>query len=293
MTTPSIVRDLPRLRPRPRDAHKGTFGRVLVVAGSVGMAGAAVLAGSAALRGGAGIVQVAVAEPILPTVAASQPCYLTAPLPADGQGRLSRAAIAVLSPLVEAASAVVVGPGLGASDDVAAVVADLLGGCRSPLLLDADALNSLVGRTALLKQRKGPFVLTPHPGEFARLTGLTTAAVQADRQNLAASFARDHGGVLLLKGADTIVTDGSRVYVNTTGNPGMATGGMGDVLSGLLGAMLASGELRPFEATVLAAHLHGLAGDLAREHRGETSLIATDVLDHLANAFRARHAGGA
>lgn len=292
MTTPAItlVRDVPSLPPRPRDAHKGTFGRVLVVAGSVGMSGAAVLAGSAALRGGAGLVQVAVPEPILPTVAAVQPCYLTAPLPADGQGRLGRAAVPALLPLVEAADALVIGPGLGHSDDVAAVVCELLQKTDRPLVLDADALNVLVGRTELLNRHSGPRVLTPHPGEFARLINSTTAAVQADRQALAVSFAREVGGVVLLKGAGTVVTDGSRVYVNTTGNPGMATGGVGDVLSGLLGALLAAGQLAPFEATVFAAHLHGLAGDLARGQKGETALIATDVLDHLADAFRSREA---
>jgi NAD(P)H-hydrate epimerase len=294
MTSPSValVHEVPSLSPRPRDAHKGLYGRVLVVAGSVGMSGAAVLAGSAALRGGAGIVQVAVAEPILPTVAAGQPCYLTAPLPADGRGRLSRAAVAALEPLVEAASAVVVGPGLGSSDDVAAVVCALLENCRLPMVLDADGLNSIAGRTGVLKGNKGPRVLTPHPGEFGRLLGSTAAAVQADRRREATAFAREHGVVLLLKGADTIVTDGSRAYVNTTGNPGMATGGMGDVLSGLLGALLASKELPPFEATVLGAYLHGLAGDLACFHKGEAALIATDVLDHLADAFRSRARAG-
>jgi NAD(P)H-hydrate epimerase len=197
----------------------------------------------------------------------------------------------VLLPLVEAASAVVAGPGLGASDDVCVLVRELLDQTRLPLVLDADALNSLAGRTRLLKQHKGPLVLTPHPGEFARLIGSTTAAVQADRQKLAVAFAREHGGVLLLKGADTIVTDGARLYVNTTGNPGMATGGSGDVLSGLLGALLASGSLPPFEATVLGAYLHGLAGDRARDARGETALIATDLLEHLSDAFLAHQAG--
>jgi len=288
----TLVRDVPTLPPRPRDAHKGTFGRVLVVAGSVGMSGAAALAGSAALRGGAGIVQVAVPEPILTTVAAHQPCYLTSPLPADEHGRLSHAAVAALLPLVESASSVVVGPGLGASDDVAGLVRELLGQARLPLVLDADALNSLAG-TGWLEQHRGPRILTPHPGEFARLIGSTTQAVQADRQGLAVSFAREHGGVLLLKGAGTVVTDGSRVYVNTTGNPGMATGGSGDVLSGLLGALLASGRMPPFEVAVLGAFLHGRAGDLACADKGETSLIATDLLDRLPDAFRSLDGAGA
>lgn len=285
------VHDVPRLPARPRDAHKGTFGNVLVVAGSVGMAGAAVLAGSAALRGGAGLVRVAVPEPILPTVAAAQPCYVTAALPADGQGRVSSAAVPVLLALAETADAVVLGPGLGGGPDVAVVVREMLGCSRLPLVLDADALNSLAGRTSPLRDHKGPRVLTPHPGEFARLTGRDVASVQRDRVALASAFALGHGGVLLLKGADTVVTDGARVYVNATGNPGMATGGVGDVLSGLLGALLAAG-VAAFDAAVLGAHLHGLAGDRARDRKGETALIATDVLDHLADAFVAHQAKG-
>ncbi len=240
---PIPVHDVPRLAPRPVDAHKGTFGKVLVVAGSLGMSGAAVLAGSAALRGGAGLVQVAVPEPILPLVAAAQPCYLTVPLPADGHGRMALPALGVLSHLVDAASATVIGPGLGPSDEVAAVVHDLLAVPDRPMVLDADALNVLAGRLDWLAQAGGPRILTPHPGEFARLDGCDTATVQAQRQERALRFARQHHCVLVLKGAGTLVTDGRRLYVNSTGNPGMATGGSGDVLSGLLGALLAPGTL--------------------------------------------------
>jgi NAD(P)H-hydrate epimerase len=286
------IRQVPHLPARPADAHKGTFGKVLVVAGSVGMSGAAVLAGSAALRGGAGLVQLAVAEPIVPIVAANQPCYMTAPLPADAEGRVALPALGVLAQLVQSASAIVAGPGLGRSDDVSAVVDELLA-AEVPLVLDADALNSLAGRVDVLTRRKGPLVLTPHPGEFARLDGCDTAAVQANRQERAVAFARRRQGVVLvLKGAGTIVTDGRRVYTNTTGNPGMATGGSGDVLAGLLGALLAGRALEPFDAVVLGVYLHGLAGDLARDERGETSLIATDLLDYLPAAFRRHGAKG-
>jgi NAD(P)H-hydrate epimerase len=280
------VRQVPRLPPRPADAHKGTFGKVLVVAGSTGMSGAAVLAGTAALRGGAGLVQVAVPEPVAAVVAASQPCYLTAPLPADIEGRLALPGLGVLTQLTLSASAVVAGPGLGRSDDITTLVGDLVAATEAPLVLDADALNSLAGRLDGLSRRTAPAVLTPHPGEFARLVGGDTAAVQADRQERAVAFARAHGVIVVLKGAGTVVTDGRRVYINTTGNPGMATGGTGDVLSGLLGALLAGRALEPFDAAVLAVYLHGLAGDLARDDLGETSLIATDLLDYLPRAFR-------
>jgi ADP-dependent NAD(P)H-hydrate dehydratase len=216
---------------------------------------------------------------------------MTVPLPADGQGRLARAALAGLLEHAAAASAVVVGPGLGQSEDVAAVVRSLVDQVAAPLVVDADALNVLGARPVLLCQRKRPFVLTPHPGEFGRLRGQDTRTVQTNRQALAVEFARDFGGVLVLKGAGTIVTDGPRVYVNTTGNPGMATGGSGDVLSGMLGALLAQG-LEAFSATVLAVFIHGLAGDLARDDKGETGLIAMDLIAYMPAAFRRLAAKG-
>jgi NAD(P)H-hydrate epimerase len=191
--------------------------------------------------------------------------------------------------LALSASAVVAGPGLGQSDDVSAIVGDLVAATEAPLVLDADALNSLARRPESLSGRKEPTVLTPHPGEFARLSSCDTATVQAGRRERAVEFARRHGVILVLKGAGTIVTDGHCIYTNTTGNPGMATGGTGDVLSGLLGALLAGRALEPFDAAVLAVYLHGLAGDLARDDLGETSLVASDLLDYLPGAFR-RHA---
>ncbi len=288
-TDPALVRDVPRLPPRRPDAHKGVFGKVLVVAGSVGMSGAAVLAGTAALRGGAGLVQLAVPEPIGPIVAAGQICCTTAWLPADGHGRLSRSALPVVLELARSATAVVAGPGLGQSEDVRAVVQALLVEVTQPLLLDADALNVLGTDPGALRVRTAPLVLTPHPGEFARLCGSDTKSVQADRQRMAVEFARRHGGVLVLKGAGTVVTDGARAYTNTTGNPGMAKGGSGDVLSGLVGALLAQ-RLPPFDAAALGVYLHGLAGDLARERLGEVALLATDLVDELPGALRA-HAG--
>jgi NAD(P)H-hydrate epimerase len=286
-----VTRDVPRLPPRPPEAHKGTFGKVLVVAGSAGMSGAAVLAGTAALRGGAGLVQIAVPERVGPVVAAGQPCCTTAWLPADEHGRLARAALPAVLELARSATAVAAGPGLGQSPDIQALVGALIEEVERPLVLDADALNVLASDPAVLKRRQAPFVLTPHPGEFARLAGSDTRSVQAARQEQAVAFARRYGGVLVLKGAGTVVTDGRRLYVNTTGNPGMATGGSGDVLTGLLGALAAQG-LEAFAASVLGVYLHGRAGDLARDERGEASLIAWDLLEQLAAAFLSHSAAG-
>jgi ADP-dependent NAD(P)H-hydrate dehydratase len=285
----TTVTQIPRLLPRQRDGNKGTYGKVLVVAGSRGMSGAAILAGTAALRAGAGLVQVAVPDAIADIVASAQPCYMTAALPYDPNGRLRRQADREIDRLRKSADVVVIGPGLGLNDDIAEVVKDLVDSPGCPLLLDADALNAVASRPDLLARLAGPhgeIVMTPHPGEFARLIGSDPQTVQARRRELAVAFAREHGIVLVLKGAGTVVTDGHRVYVNATGNPGMATGGTGDVLSGILGALIAQGFAN-FDASVLGVYLHGLAGDIARDRVGEVSLIATDLIDHLPEAFRA------
>ena len=279
------VTDVPHLPPRPPDANKGTFGRVLIVSGSRGMSGAAVLCAGAALRGGAGLVRLAVPEDILPIVAAANPCYTTAPLPQDDNGRLSAAALPQLLELVRDNSVAALGAGLGQSDDIGALLVAVLEQTATPLVLDADALNVLVGRLDALRKHPGPIVLTPHPGEFARLLGCDIPTVQARREELAASFAATHGIVMVLKGHGTVVTDGRRVFVNTTGNPGMATGGSGDVLGGLIAALLGQ-KMETFAAAQLGVYLHGLAGDLASEQVGEVSLIASDLLHFLPRAFQ-------
>jgi NAD(P)H-hydrate epimerase len=283
-----VVTALPALAARAADSNKGNYGRVLVVAGSRGMSGAAVLSASAALRGGAGLVYLAVPKEIQPIVAAANPCYLTAPLSEDSEGRLDMAALTDLLALAEGKTVIAAGPGLGHGHGVAAVVEWLVTQAAVPLVLDADALNALQGRASLLKNGPGPRVLTPHPGEFARLIGGDIASVQADRQGQAQRFAAEHGVVLLLKGQGTIVTDGRRMYRNTTGNPGMATGGTGDVLTGLIAALLGQG-LEPFAAAQLGAWWHGRAGDLARNELGELCLIASDLLHYLPRAWRERN----
>src|SRR5207247_826239 len=182
----------------------------------------------------------------------------------------------------------VLGPGLGHNPELGNLLQTLLAETTQPLVLDADALNALVPHLGVLAVRQGPLVLTPHPGEFARLAGLETSAVQARRQELAVQFAQTQRVILVLKGAGTVVTDGQRVYVNTTGNPGMATGGTGDVLGGLIAALLGQ-RLPAFEAAQLGVHLHGLAGDLPRDQLGEVSPMASRVLDFLPSAMPLPH----
>ena len=282
--TPGVqtVSALPSLPVRPADGHKGTFGTVLAVAGSRGMSGAAVLCGSAAVRGGAGLVRVACPADIQTVVSGGNPCYLTSGLTgSDHAGDYAEQ----VERLSKSANVIAVGPGMGQSDAVRNLVRHLVLTGDKPLVLDADALNVLSPVPEKLRDRGAPTVLTPHPGEFARLTNTTTAQVQSNRLNTAIGFASQWNVVLVLKGQHTIVTDGGRVFVNGTGNPGMATGGTGDVLTGVVAALVAQG-MTAFDAAVLGTWVHGRAGDLAAAAVGMTALCATDVLSYLPAALR-------
>lgn len=270
---------------RPVEGNKGTFGRALILAGSVGMSGAAALAGMAALRGGAGLVTVAVPAPIQPIVAGFEPSYMTLALPATAAGQFSRLAVSSLEHLVPHASAVACGPGWGQSAELAEILGWLIQNARQPLVIDADGLNLLSKSPDMLGRSAGPRILTPHPGEFARLIDSDVATVQLQRIDLAVEFAAQHRVVVLLKGAGTVITDGRRVAVNTTGNSGMGTGGTGDVLTGLITALLGQG-LEPFAAARLGAHLHGLAGDLAAAELSQPALIASDLPRYFGPAWR-------
>lgn len=273
---------LPRLPERARDAHKGHFGLALIVGGSRGMAGAVGLAGMAALRGGAGLVRLAVPQPVQHTVAAFEPSYMTLALPADSAGRIAAAAYEQIVELAQPATVVACGPGLGRSWELDQMVGRLYQELGQPMVIDADALNALSEEPDELVRPGGPRILTPHPGEFARLVGRRQAA--EEREAAAVELASRCGIVMVLKGHHTLITDGSRKATNRTGNPGMATGGSGDVLTGLIAALL-SQRLGPFDAARLGAHLHGLAGDLAAAELGEVSMIASDLLRFLPKAF--------
>jgi ADP-dependent NAD(P)H-hydrate dehydratase len=288
--TIEIVNSLPTLPPRAPDSNKGDFGRVLVVGGSRGMSGAAVLCASAALRAGAGLVRIAVPAEMLRIVATANLCCTTAALPQDSDGRLSKAALEPILRLSEANDVLAVGPGLDRSEDLSALLPDLVAKCDKPMVIDADGLNAFVDQADRLRGGAAPRILTPHPGEFARLANIDVKTLQARRRDAAVEFAREHDCIVVLKGQGTIVTDGRRVSKNSTGNPGMATGGTGDVLTGVIAALLGQ-RLVPFEAAQLGVYLHGLAGDLARDQIGEVSLIATDLLDFLPPAIRQLSAG--
>ena len=283
MTT-SDRAELPPLRPRPAEGHKGTFGRVLVAAGSFGMSGAAALSGLGALRGGAGLVSLAVPRGIVSTVASIEPSYLTIPLPEDEQGRIAAEAVTTIESQASKMSVVAIGPGWGRSNGLTQLAEQLYANVPLPMVIDADALNALAERKTW-STHAGPRILTPHPGEFARMTDSSIEGVQQQRDESALRFAAEHDVVIVLKGHRTVVTDGTRLHHNTTGNSGMATGGTGDVLTGLLSALLAQGY-EPFEAAQLGAWLHGRAGDLASGVHSEPGMIASDVASSLGAAWR-------
>lgn len=270
--------------------HKGHFGHVLVVAGSVGKAGAAALTGWGALRSGAGLVTIATPSPVRVEVASFAPELMTEALPASRSGELAKGAAARALALAEGCSVLAVGPGVGAG--AAAEIRTLVARSPLPIVLDADGVNAFAGRLDALAKRRAPLVVTPHPGEAARLLGTSVDEVQADRVAAARAIARRADAVAVLKGYRTIVADPSGVaFINPTGNPGMATAGMGDALTGIIAALLGQG-LDPLDGAVLGAYLHGLAADLAVDEGAETeaSLTTSAVLDALAAAFDALRA---
>ena len=286
-------------QPRARSANKGNFGHVLVVGGALGLAGgkagAPAMAAIAALRAGAGLVTAAVPAPALPVVASFAPELMTLPLAATRTGEIAEtnATAARLAALLKGKTVLAVGPGLGQSADAAQFLAALLAASQIPVVVDADALNLIAAKprvlAALAKQARAgrTVVLTPHPGEMARLCKSTTADVQAARVETARTFAQLHGMTVVLKGARTVVAhpDGT-VAVNTTGNPAMAKGGSGDVLTGVVAALLAQHASEPARAVEAAVCLHGLAADLAIENADEHTLLATDTLRAFSQAFR-------
>lgn len=277
---------LPVLPPRAADSHKGDYGRALLVGGSRGMCGAIALAGMAALRGGAGLVTLAVPQSVQDAVARFSACYMTRGLP-EANGLLAKLAARHIREAEREATAVAIGPGLGRSDILTDIIDAVCGKHPRPIVFDADALFAIAERQKLLDASGGPRVLTPHPGEFRLLTGKRPEG--SDRIAFAAELARRDSNqrtVIVLKGHRTVVTDGERYSLNQTGNPGMATGGSGDVLTGIITALLCQG-LSPFDAARLGAHVHGLAGDMAALEVGQVSLIASDIIDYLPQAFQA------
>lgn len=271
--------------PRPADSHKGTYGRLLTVCGSYGMAGAALLCARAALRSGVGLLTTAVPQRVYPLLASAVPEAVFLPLPDTDAGRLSPEAAELLCRALSGATAVAMGPGLGADAGIAALVERVLRESPCPVVLDADGINSLNPHILVEETVLAPLILTPHPGEMARLLNEPIDRVQRHRREIVRRFADETGVTLVLKGHHTLIgAPGKPLLENPTGNPGMATGGSGDVLAGIIGALVAQG-MTPYDAAACGVYLHGAAGDRAAARLSQHSLLPSDVIEELPNLF--------
>src|SRR5579864_1794793 len=278
----------PLIGPRPLAANKGNFGHVLVIGGSVGKAGAAAMAGMAALRTGAGLSTVATPKSVLATVAGFHPELMTEPCEETEAGTISLRALeyAHMDDLVKGKTVLAIGPGISRNNETSEFVRTVVQKYSVPTVLDADGLNAFEGASEKVSGAGRTLVITPHPGEMARLTGLSIPEIQRNRIEVARTFAREHDAIVVLKGHRTLIANpNGEIWVNTTGNPGMATGGTGDVLTGMVAGMIAQNPSRVIEAVTAAVYLHGLAGDVACEFTGEQSLVATDLIKALPKAF--------
>lgn len=268
-------------KPRASNAHKGTTGHLLAIAGSPGKTGAAAMTAMSAMRSGAGLVTVGVPEGINPILENQVLEAMTHPLPETSEGSLGGSAFGEITALLSGKQCLAIGPGLGAHEATGDLVRRVIGESPHPIVIDADGLNSLVGQMEVLRTAEAPIVLTPHPGEMARLTGRTTGEIQQDRMGIARAFAMDHNIHLVLKGAGTLIAhpDG-RVFINPTGNAGMASGGMGDVLTGLIAGLITQGY-SPEAATHAAVYLHGMAADALADARGPIGFLAGDIVNRI------------
>ncbi len=284
LITPELVSEL--LPERPADAHKGVFGKVLLLAGSVGLTGAAVLAARSALRAGVGLAKIGCPRTVLPIIASEVIEATTLPLPdVAKKGALALRGLGEIRKAIEEHEAVVIGPGIGRHRETFELVRRLLLSLEKPAIVDADGLNALEGHVNVLEDTPADLVITPHPGEFKRLTGAMPPEEIHERIKVARKFALEYQTVLVLKGSPTIVADiDGTCYLNQTGNSGMATGGTGDVLSGLIGSLLAQG-MSPIHAAVCGVYIHGYAGDFAARYQTGRTMIAGDLINYFPDVF--------
>lgn len=277
------VKKFPKRSP---DSHKGDYGHVLVIAGASGYTGAAYLTSQAAILSGSGLVTLAIGKSLYNIMAAKLTEVMIKPFFETKDYGLSLLAEKELIAFIEKCSVVAMGPGISQNKETQNLIRNLISRIDKPVVLDADGINALVGHPGTLKGLKSKMVLTPHPGELSRLIGKSVEEISGDRKDIALKFASEYNTVLVLKGYKTIVAEpGGEYYINETGNPGMATGGSGDVLTGMIASFIGQG-LDPFTASILGVHFHGLAGDLALKEKGALSLIATDLLNKLPDVLK-------
>lgn len=272
LTHQDVLKILPD---RPADAHKGNFGRILLLCGSVGYTGAAALSAMGAIRSGAGLVYLGVPESIYAIEAVKLTEPIVFPLPEEN-GKLSEASLTEILERLPQMDAVLIGPGLGQSAGTLAVTRAVLESCSCPVVVDADGINVLKAHMDIVRERQSPTILTPHPGEFARVGGMAGQ----DRAAAAVQFAQDNHCIVVLKGRGTIITDGERCFRNPTGNPGMAVGGSGDVLAGIIVSLIGQG-IEPLKAAACGAWLHGAAGDICAREIGQYGMLPSDMLEVL------------
>jgi len=284
---PDFAEIFRKIYPRKSDTHKGDYGKILVLAGSSGMIGAACLASLAALKSGAGLVYLGIPGSLGGVVESKLTEVITVPLPETKQGTVSIRALKELKSISDGCDCILIGPGLSRNNSTQELIRKFVLSVEKRVLLDADGLNAFENNAGLLKKRsKESLILTPHLGEFSRLLNIPARKIKDGRENFAEDFAKEFNLTLVLKGYQTIViSGGGGIYINGTGNPGMATAGSGDVLSGVIAGLMAQG-LSDFEAASFGVYIHGRAGDIAAENRSEISLVAGDIVDFLHVVFK-------
>lgn len=285
----------PLVPPRPRYSHKGNYGHVLIVAGSKGKTGAALMAAKACLRSGAGLVTLGIPESLSNVFQSRVTEEMTLSLPDRGDGTLSQEAVKIIIDFLNnKATTLAIGPGIGVSPDTKKILKNLIRNSNVPMVIDADGINSLKGERAVLSKANSPIILTPHPGEMARLLYkrgrgkilINVQDIEKERIDIALSFSEETGVYLVLKGVPTVIAEpNGKVYINSTGNPGMASAGTGDVLTGMISGFLSQGLL-PVHASILGVYMHGFAGDIVASEKGEHSLIASDIINTIPFAFK-------
>lgn len=277
------------MKKRKQDSHKGDYGHLFVIAGSLGMTGAAYLCCEAALLSGAGLITLAIPKSLNSIMERKLTEAMTLPLPETKEGSLSKAAYGRIKAFSKKCDCIVMGPGLSQNRQTQGLIRSLISGIKMPMVIDADGLNALAGHLCILRNTqyaRRDTIITPHPGEMARLTKSRLSFINNNKKDVAKKFATEYNVTTVLKGHRTIVaTPHKRLYINSSGNPGMASAGCGDVLTGIIGAFLACG-MEPFKAARLGVYIHGLSGDIAAKHKGEVSLRAADLLEFLPQAFK-------
>ncbi|MGB2705926.1 MAG: NAD(P)H-hydrate dehydratase [Candidatus Omnitrophota bacterium] len=281
-----VKEHISKIPARKEDTHKGDFGHVFVVAGSRGMTGAAYLASQAALLSGSGLVTCGIPESLNAVMEVKLTEAMTLALPGTKEGSLAQTAEKEIINFAEKTDVIALGPGLSRHRETQKLVLNLLKGIQKPIVLDADGVIALIGNCDMLKKRKAPTILTPHPGEMSKLIAKDIGAIRRNREKIALGFAKKYGVILVLKGHGTVVADSkSSAYTNRTGNSGMSTAGAGDVLTGMVASFVGQG-INPYSAAVIGVYLHGLAGDIAAREKGQFSMMAGDLLEKLPQAIQ-------